>query len=428
MRAEAEARFARAPSSAEPQASTADLLHELQVHQIELEMQNDELRRVLGDLERANERYVNLYEFAPVGYVTVSDTGTIKEVNLAGEPLFGVDRKLLQGSKFGAYVDPDDGDRWHLAFKKALTQKEKQSVAVRIRRADGATVHSWLEIVPVREEAEPLVRVALADITEYKRMEEELRALQAQGALTSRIEALGTLVAGLSHEINNPLAAAMSGQGLALETARAGRRQLVEGARFDPEATLRAIDEVIEALADAQEGGRRIARIVKNMAVFASPDPSRSRMRLVEAVEGARGWLQGSVAASASIEVEDRGAPTVLASRGQMLQVVVNLVTNAAKAQAPGMKGKVIIRVGTAGGGGAFLEVEDNGTGIPPDMIDRVFEPFFTTRRVGEGRGTGLGLSICHAIAAAHGGTLTVESEVGRGTTFRMDLPAANPG
>ena len=427
MRADAEARFTRVPPAAKPNESTATLVHELQVYQVELEMQNEELRRLLGNLEQANQRYVNLYEFAPVGYVTVSDDGTIQEVNLSGEPMFGVGRKLLRGSKFAAYVDPDDGDRWHLAFKKAINQNEKQSVAVRIRRADGATVHSWLEIVPVREEAEPLVRVALADITEYKRMEEDLRALQAQLALTSRLGALGTLVTGVSHEINNPLSAVVTNQGLALEVVRELRGRLRSGTSPDVESEATALDGVVEALEDAQDGGQRIGRIVKDLSMFGRPDAQRVRARLIDVVQGAMRWLPATVSSTASVRVEDGGAPDVSVATGQIEQVIVNLVTNAARAVRVGERDTVIVRLGRGSRGRARLEVIDHGVGIPPALLERIFEPFFTTRSTGEGRGTGMGLAICHAIVTAHGGTLTVESEVGRGSTCRTELPVA-PG
>ena len=114
-----------------------------------------------------------------------------------------------------------------------------------------------------------------------------------------------------------------------------------------------------------------------------------------------------------------------MASAGQIQQVVVNLLTNAVKARAPGAAGAVVLRIGAGDSGQAFLEVTDDGVGIDPAIRERIFEPFFTTRPVGEGRGTGLGLAVSQAIAASHGGTLTVESEVGKGSTFRVELPAA---
>jgi signal transduction histidine kinase len=105
--------------------------------------------------------------------------------------------------------------------------------------------------------------------------------------------------------------------------------------------------------------------------------------------------------------------------------VVVNLVTNAAKATPEGKRGSIVIRIGSTVSGKARLEVIDHGAGIQPAILDRIFEPFFTTRPVGDGRGIGIGLAISHSIVAAHGGSLTVESELGRGSTFRMELPAA---
>ena len=127
----------------------------------------------------------------------------------------------------------------------------------------------------------------------------------------------------------------------------------------------------------------------------------------------------------ATVNVENRDAPDVMASASQMEQVVVNLVTNAAKATPPGKHGEVTIRTSTGARGMALLEVTDHGTGIDPAILGRIFEPFFTTRQVGEGKGAGLGLAVCHAIVTAHGGTLTVTSEVGKGSTFRVELPAA---
>jgi signal transduction histidine kinase len=138
-------------------------------------------------------------------------------------------------------------------------------------------------------------------------------------------------------------------------------------------------------------------------------------------------WLPASVAQSAQVIVEDAGAPDVVASSGQLEQVVVNLVTNAAKATPVGRRGRIVIRMGTGVPGMSRLEVIDEGRGIETAILDRIFEPFFTTRPAGAARGMGLGLAICHAIVTAHGGTLTVASTPGKGSTFCMDLPVAPP-
>ena len=166
-----------------------------------------------------------------------------------------------------------------------------------------------------------------------------------------------------------------------------------------------------------------MARIVKDMTTYGRPDPRRSRVKLIVAVREAMRWLPESVASQTELHVEDHGAPDVLASSGQIGQVVVNLVTNAAKAMPGGRIGRIAISCRSGPAGKAWLDVTDDGTGMSPETMKRVFDPFFTTRPVGEGRGTGLGLSISHAIATAHGGTLTVRSEPGKGSTFRLELP-----
>ena len=121
--------------------------------------------------------------------------------------------------------------------------------------------------------------------------------------------------------------------------------------------------------------------------------------------------------------MEDEGAPDVLASEGQLSQVVVNLVSNAIKSVPEERRADVRIRVSAGAPGRTRIEVSDDGAGMTPEVMKHVFDPFFTTRAVGQGMG--LGLSISHAIVTAHGGTITVESEPGKGSTFRVELPSA---
>jgi two-component system, NtrC family, sensor kinase len=125
------------------------------------------------------------------------------------------------------------------------------------------------------------------------------------------------------------------------------------------------------------------------------------------------------------VRLEDGAPPPVLASQGQIAQIVANLVANAARATVKGTGGEIVIRTGPGSPGMARLEVVDHGTGIEPAIQARVFEPFFTTRPTGPERGTGLGLAVSHVIATSHGGTLTVESAPGKGSTFRLELPVA---
>jgi signal transduction histidine kinase len=264
------------------------------------------------------------------------------------------------------------------------------------------------------------LRIELAN---RKKAEAALGVARTQLALASRLAAMGTLVAGVAHEINNPLAAELSDQELALGVVRDVRARLHGSGPIDREAEVRNLDAAVEDLEEAQEAGRRIERIVKDLKTFGRPDQTRTRVRLIDVVELALRWLPVGVGQAASIDVEDGGAPDLTASPGQIEQVVANLVSNAAKATQEGERGTIIVRIGPGEPGMARVEVIDRGKGIAPDILERIFEPFFTTRDVG--KGSGLGLAICHAIVTAHGGTLTVTSTPGSGSTFRVDVPAA---
>ena len=371
-------------------------------------------------LRESEARFRRLANEMPIG---------IFQANAEGVPIFinQTLRAMTGASQLGGYqpgasdvVHPEDKERVFRVWHDAVSKGTSYSDEYRFLTPAGRTV--WVRSIgkPLHDESGAVTGFvgAIVDIT-------EARSLEAQLSIASRLAALGTLVAGLAHELNNPLAAELSGQGLALEIARDIRKQLQEGPPVPPEAKLKDLDEVIHALEDAQEAGQRIAKIVRDMALFASPSATRSAIRLKDAVADGLRWLPKPLLDSADVEVDDRGAPEVLASGGQIAQIVSNLVSNALKATRPGTKGKVVVRIGTGDAGRAILEVIDEGVGVAPQHRPNVFDPFFTTRPVGEGRGSGLGLAVTHAIVASHEGTITVESEVGKGSTFRVELPAA---
>jgi signal transduction histidine kinase len=251
----------------------------------------------------------------------------------------------------------------------------------------------------------------------------EQRALQARVAVSARLAAMGTLVAGVAHEINNPLTGQLAEQGIALEEVDALLAIIGGDGPIDRDDMRGRITDVRESLRDAQAAGQRIAAIVRDLSLFGRPDPRRTRVRLVDVVEAAMRWLPASIHRSALVEVENLDPPDVVVSPGQIAQVIVNLVTNGAKAALADQRGVVRIRLSRGPEGMARLEVADDGTGIAPEVMSRIFDPFFTTRTVGQGMG--LGLPICHAIVTAHGGTITATSTPGQGATFVVELPAA---
>jgi PAS domain S-box-containing protein len=345
------------------------------------------------------------------------------------EAIFGIDEhRPRRGSDWLALVHPEDREAMGLYFAEVLARGsrfDRQYRVVDPRTGETRWVHGLGELQR-GPGGEPIRLVGtIQDVTARRLADVESDALRLKLALASRLAAMGTLVAGVAHEINNPLAADLAGAGTALEVAREARQRLRDGEPVDARAQLRVLDTIVEALEDASEGSQRVAQIVKDLAAFANPAPRRVPLRLADVATTAIRWMPSSLAGNADVRVEIQDAPPVLASPGQIEQVVVNLLTNAVKATPAGRRGEVVVRVGPGEGGNARLDVVDRGVGIDPSIRDRIFEPFFTTRRVGLGKGAGLGLAICHAIVTDHGGSITVESEVGRGSTFRLELPAA---
>ncbi len=378
-----------------------------------------ERKRAEEALRESEHRFRQLANELPIGIYQVGPTGDMQFVSPTWLKITGLSESEAFGANAGKAIHPEDRERVTRLWQDAISSEKVFSGEYRLRSRDGQ--ETWVRGfgTAVRDQNGIVTSYvgALIDISEARRLQGDL-------AQASRLAAMGTLVAGVAHEINNPLAATLANQGLALELARGARDAIQAKIPTDPDHRLKDLDEAIEALAEAQESGQRIAQIVKDMATFANPNPKRTLVRLTDVVQGAMRWFPTSMGQSGSIQVEDRGAPEVMAASGQLEQVVHNLITNAARASAKS-GGEVVVRVGPGSPGMACLEVIDHGVGIPEKDFDRIFEPFYTTRRAGEGRGAGLGLAISRAIVIAHGGAISLKSEVGKGSTFHVELPVA---
>jgi signal transduction histidine kinase len=252
----------------------------------------------------------------------------------------------------------------------------------------------------------------------------ELKQTQAQLVVADRRVSLGRLAAGAAHEINNPLtyvsmnlewvAACLEGT---REVLRAGGPE--ERARAEEE-----VAEMVEALSQAHDGASRIAQIVRSLKMFShSDEDERVPLQVGEAMDVAIEMAAHELKQRARLERDFRPAPLVEANGVRLTQVFLNLLVNAAQAVPEGAADGNVVRatVGTDEQGWAFAEVSDTGAGIAPEVKNRLFDPFFTTKPVG--KGTGLGLSVSQGIVSALGGRITVMSEVGRGSTFRVTLP-----
>lgn len=247
---------------------------------------------------------------------------------------------------------------------------------------------------------------------------------------TDRLASLGTLAAGVAHEVNNPLAYVVSNLGYSIEQIIRLRSQLATAPL--PEQVRGEFGEnltrICEALEEAGEGTDRVARIVQGLKSFSrSEGESRGPVNLQEVLNSAVNMAENEIRYRAQLERSFGDTPLVFGNEARLVQVFVNLLVNAAQAIPEGSPYSHRIRVSTsvAANGSVLAEVSDTGVGIPHEMVDRIFDPFFTTKPIGVG--TGLGLSICHGLVHGLGGNISVVSEERRGTTFRVELLPAEP-
>lgn len=186
LRAAADSQLARKPGPVAA-ASQQELMHELQVHQIELEMQNEALRQTQVALEESRDRYSNLYEFSPVGYLTLGCSGLIMQANLTAAELLGVERGKLRQRRFSLFITPDNRDRFHNMFVNVIQQGERQLCDLALQRGDGSVIHAQVDCLRVLPDGDtPLAHVALTDISELKHATDV--AMRVQRSMTESIE------------------------------------------------------------------------------------------------------------------------------------------------------------------------------------------------------------------------------------------------
>lgn len=246
----------------------------------------------------------------------------------------------------------------------------------------------------------------------------ERKKMQEQLLISDRMASVGTLAAGVAHELNNPLAALLANlDALGRDLADVA----IEGKLGD------RMREVFSELRDARESGERMRHIVRDLKIFsrASDDERRGPIDIHRVLESSLRMAHNEIRHRARVVKEYAQVPLVLGNEARLGQVFLNLVVNAAQAIPEGDADHNQVRVTTRlePSGRVIIEVRDTGSGIAPEHLGRVFDAFFTTKPMGIG--TGLGLSICHRIVRSLGGELAVESELGAGSTFRVSLPSA---
>ncbi len=356
---------------------------------------------------RTEARFRGLIERAPEPIGIIRDSAFVY-ANLAFvASLRYPSAQSLYAVSLSALLGADDLARLEMRFNAILAEGRPPPHAYSVRRYDGSTMLLETSSVAFEYEGKPSVLTMGRDVTERRML--EARLVQAD-----RLAALGTMAAGVAHEINNPLTHLI----LNLDWLA---RKLSEGAR-----ELEGAEELAETLQEALLGAKRVANIVRELRNLSRVDgETKGAVDLAAVVRSAVKIAGHEIRPRARLSLALAAAPRVHANEGRLEQVVINLLLNAAQALLPSRTATNEIRVSLRGDGQGrtVLEIADNGEGIAPQVLPRIFDPFFTTKPPGVG--TGLGLSICHGIVTSLGGQISVESVLSEGTTFRVTFPGA---
>ena len=522
-----------------PPRDVQNLIEDLQIHQIELEMQNEELRRAQLEIEASSDKYTDLYDFAPVGYFTVNEKGIILELNLTGASMLGFERRNLIGNYLSEFITKDTADVFYLGINNLLKERLLQTIELRLVKKGGTEFHAQLECaisaktgdnfnniqivvsdISARKLAEEALRESeekyrtilesieegyyevdltgnftfvndamctlrgqsrdeligknnkdymnpdtaktvykyfnkvydtgtpaknvgwrtiradgneryvessigllknskdqpigfrgvVRDVTERKRMEDELR--QAR-----KMESIGTMAGGIAHDFNNLLYMITGNTELALE----------DTPEWNP---------VHANLQEIKSAGLRAAGIVKQLLNFSrKTDQELKHIGAITVIKDALKFMRSMIPKAIEIRkhLPDTDV-TILADPIQINQVMMNICTNASQAMEE-TGGILEITVENAtlseeevanypdltAGDHVKITVSDTGPGIGPEIINRIFDPYFTTKGFGEG--SGMGLTVVHGIMKNHSGAIAVDSQPDKGATFTILFP-----
>lgn len=398
-------------------AGDEDLVHELQVHQAELEAQNIELKSAHERLEEAASQYADLYDFAPVGYADLDPLGRIRRINLTGSAMFGVERSKLSNRSLVTLLRDEGAKSAFLAhLERCRGGAPKVTSELNIGASPGLNVQ--IESVPVVSENETRYRTAFTDITSLKKAQEEKELMHSRLLQAQKMEVIGRLAAGVSHDFNNLLTVIISYCDLALVEAGSIPR------------------DYMEQISAAAEKAQNLTR---QLLIFSRGQPVKmSELDINAAVSGMIPMLSTLIGGRMTIRADlPGGLPLVAADKSNIEQLVMNLVVNARDAMPEGgdiaiatwtslVNEKTAEPKGRPPGRYVVIAVKDTGVGIGASDLQHIFEPFFSTKS--HGQGIGLGLSVVSNIVSDHKGWIEVESAKGKGTEFKVFFPALSSG
>jgi len=392
------------------------LVHELQVHQIELELQNEELRQSRAEVEKYLEQYTCLYDFAPVGYYTLDRSGIIRQMNLVGARLLGVERSRLVGSRFGLFVSPETRSVFSAFLENVFESHAIEICEVELLAEGNAAYYVRIEAAVTTDGEE--CRIAVVDITARKQAEDALEManvhLQRNNKrLAELAETAERFVDTASHEFRTPLAVIKEftsiladGLGGPVTDEQAEYLGIMSNAVTD-------LAQMVDDLLDSSRLKSGTLRV------------NRRRCTGAEIIQSVRPMLLSKAKSKNTTLVEDIAPDLsdVFADKEKAGRILINLGVNAIKFSPD--NSQVIIRAAETFDGSIEISVTDQGPGLSGDELKMIFDRFTQcgVRSEAGAKGFGLGLNIARDLARLNLGTIRAESTPGKGSSFLFTLP-----
>jgi len=382
-------------------AELEKMAHELAVHQMELEIQNEELRQTRQEAETMLDRYIDLYDFAPVGYFTIDEHNRIVEVNLTGAHILKIDRMNLLRLSFTRFMDPAESERFYLQRRKACKEGSGELEDLKMLKADDTSFYAQINCVKVGDER---LRLALTDVSERQKTNETLVLQKVE--LETAFKELESFSYSISHDLRAPLRT-LDGFSLALLQDYGDKLDDLGKGYLN---TVRTSSQLMAKLIDD----------ILNLSRFSRAEMYFDEVNLSELAE--------PIAHELKAGQPERQAEFVIArdlivkGDAQFLRVVLrNLIENAWKFSRKSHKTRIELGVAQKDGVRVYF-IKDNGAGFDMQYKDKLFKPFQRLHSNKDYEGTGIGLAIVQRVIRRHGGDIWAEAEVGKGATFYFTL------